>query len=204
MLKRRFLATLLSPANPRAMRTAILIASLLIGILGCSGCQEPYTDVQLTGSLPYGECGEILPWSARFASWAETNATDAVMRFQTHSNNAHVKNDTLLFVIKDAKSLMDDPTTPIDVGDREYADAGASANLAFWASCPDEYALSVYLHGTLQFDELSRDKDGPIRGTFTGEARDQRTGEVLGAGVQLSFDFERSERTPWQAYTPRN
>jgi len=184
------------------MRIAPLASLVLISSFAVSACQEPHTDVQLTGSLVYGSCGEILPWSANFASWAETSATDAVMRFQTYSNNAHVTNNTLLFVIDDALALMADPTTPIEVGDREYDGARASANLAFWSTCPDDYSLSVYLHGTLQFQEISGKEKGPIRGSFQGEARDQRTGEVLGSDVQHTFDFERSERTPWQPYIP--
>src|SRR5699024_8797838 len=111
--------------------------------------------------------------------------------------------DSLIFVINDARALLDDPTTPIDVGDREYDDARASANFVLWAACPDEPSLSVYLHGTLQFDVLSQEKEGPIRGTFTGEARDQRTQEVIGSNIELSFDFQRSQRTPWQPYTSK-
>lgn len=185
------------------MRHPILSAAFFFSLfVGLVGCNEPLTDVELTGSITYGDCGEILPWSPRFASWAETNATDAIMRFQTYSNNAHVKNNTLLFVINDAAALMEDPSTPIEVGDREYDDARASANLAFWRACEDEYELSVFLHGTLQFDELSGEKNGLIQGSFTGEARDQRTGDVLGDNVTLTFSFERSQKTPWQVFSP--
>lgn len=157
----------------------------------------------MTGSLTYGSCGEVLPWSPRFASWAETEASDAVMRFQTYSNNAQVKNNILLFVIDDVADLMENPNVAIDVGDREYDDARASANLALWHRCEDDYELSVYLHGTLQFDELSPKKNGRIEGNFSGEARDQRTGDVIGNNVQLYFSFERSQHTPAQPFIPQ-
>lgn len=183
------------------MRTALLLILVSLTAALSAGCNTPRTDVQLTGSLVYGDCGEVLPWEPRFASWAEIEATDAVMRFQSSSNNLTVENDALLFVINDAFSLFQDPTVAIEVGDREYDDARASANLTLPVTCPDDTTLSVYLHGTLTFEELSPKRNGPIRGTFLGEARDQRTQEVLGSSVQLHFDFERSARTPWQVFS---
>lgn len=183
------------------MRTAVLLIAVLIAACTTAGCNEPHTDVQLTGSLIYGECGEVLPWEPAFASWVELEATDAVMRFQSGSNNITAENDTLLFVIDDARALFDDLSTPIAVGDREYDGAGASANFTLPKKCPNELYLSVYLHGTLTFEALSPKRHGPIRGTFVGEARDQRNDEIVGSALQLHFDFERSSRTPWQVFS---
>lgn len=183
------------------MRTAVLCTLMVFAAAMAAGCNNPHTDVQLTGSLIYGDCGEVLPWKPAFASWAEIDATDAVMRFQSGKNNMSAVNDALLFVIDDALSLFQGPNTTIEVGDREYDGARASANLTLPLTCPDDASLSVFLHGTLTFDELSPKRNGPVRGTFIGEARDQRTQEVLGSSVQLHFDFERSTRTPWQVFS---
>lgn len=182
------------------MRTVIGLTWIVFAAMFGVACSEPHTDVQFTGSLTYGTCGEVLPWTPGFAMWTETNATDAVMRFEHHSIDSLSPNDTLTFVINDAISLLESPTTPITVGDREYTDARASANFALSVQCPDDISLSVYLHGTLVFEALSSAKNGPIRGTFTGDAHDQRTDEVIGTGLELYFDFERSTRTPWQPF----
>lgn len=173
--------------------------------VGCAAlllaCGDPPGDASVTGSIQYGNCGEVLPWEPVQQIWSEQLSDDAVIRFHSRLDTTRVANDSLVFVIDDRQALFDNPTVPIDVGDREYERTRASANLTLAAMCPDDRGLSVYLHGVLQLTELSREEDGPVRGYFEGRAVDQRTGATIGEHVRLDFDFNRDKKAWRQSFS---
>lgn len=174
-----------------------LLSSLLGSLLATAGCNTGEMHAEVTGSLVYGECGEVLPWHPRRAIWTKTGEAGALLRFQTTLGAARDTDDTLTFVIDDHQRLADELGQPIEVGDRHYTDARASGSITLRDRCPDETTLAVQLHGTLVFEAFDVSQGGRIAGHFDGTAVDGRTGESISSGLAVVFDFEHHERPPW-------
>ena len=179
------------------MTTRILPLILFCGALGLAGCGTGDMHAEVTGSLIYGECGEVLPWSPRYAIWRKNGEAGGLLRFQSALGAAESAEDTLTFVIDDHQSIPDTLGQPIEVGDRHYTDARASGSATFRHLCPGERTLAVQLHGTLTFEVFDPSSRGRIAGRFDGTAIDGRSGETIGSGLAVDFDFEPRERPPW-------
>lgn len=175
----------------------LLLCGALVGALATAGCGSGDMHAEVTGSLIYGSCGEVLPWSPRDAVWLKTGEAGGLLRFQSTLGAAAPPDDTLTFVIDDHQSLADTLGQAIDVGDRFHTDVRASGSATFLERCPDERTLAVQLHGTLNFEAFNPSPGGRIAGHFDGTALDARTGESLSDGLRVDFDFEPRERVPW-------
>lgn len=186
------------------MRTiAPLSALLFAALLVSTGCTELNTEIEITGSLVAGECGEILPWSPPFATWTDTGEADAMLRIQSLPGPSSSAEDTIVFIINDKAALADAVETPIVVGDREYGGAQASGHVTLPVRCPDQKSLAIQLFGELQFEDVSGKHGQRIVGAFIGQALNPRDEEVLGESVTIRFDFPHRFQTPWQSYPTR-
>lgn len=181
-------------------RAPLLFVSLILGCGLFAGCTPLHTTVEVTGSLTYGSCGEVLPWSPPFATWTATGDADGMLRIQSLAGPASAADDVITFVINEPEALHGTIGQPVDVGDRYRAGARASGSVTFPIRCPEEKTLAVQLHGDLIFDELSPKTSGRIAGSFDGIAIDARSGDVLSPDLQIHFDFPRRFQTPWQTF----
>lgn len=165
-----------------------------------SACTTLHTDVEVSGSLIYGECGEVLPWNPPFATWTDTQGADGMLRIQSAPGPASSADDVLSFIITDPIALYDTTGQAIEVGDRYHAGTRASGSIAFPVRCPNDKTLAVQLHGDLIFEELAKKTGGRIVGHFDGQAIDGRTGAILSDDLMIHFDFPRRFQTPWQTF----
>src|SRR5690554_818031 len=181
-------------------RLPLMLASLALGGSLISGCNPLHTTVEITGSLVYGSCGEVLPWNPPFATWTDTGGADGMLRIQSFAGPASSADDVVTFIIDDPEALHGTLGQPIEVGDRYHAGTRASGSITLPVRCPEEKALAVQLHGDLIFDELSPKTSGRVVGHFDGVAIDARSGDTIGSSVLIHFDFPRRYQTPWQTF----
>lgn len=181
-------------------RARLLLASLALSGSLLAGCNPLHTTVEVTGSLVYGSCGEVLPWSPPFATWTDTGNADGMLRIQSFAGPASSADDVITFIIEDPQALHGTLGQPVEVGDRYYAGTRASGSITLPVRCPDDKTLAVQLHGDLIFDELSPKTSGRIVGHFDGVAIDARSGNTLSPSLQIQFDFPRRFQTPWQTF----
>lgn len=187
--------------NRIALRPIALIA-LASSVLGCNPL---HTNVEVTGSLTYGSCGEVLPWHPTFATWTDTGEADAMFRIQSLPGPASSADDAIVFIIDDAPTLPAAEGTPIEVGDRRYAGARASGFMTFPNRCPNDKTLSAQLLGTLTFTEFAQKTGKRMDGYFEGVVVNARTGDPIGSDIRIDFSFPRRFQTPWQTFpTDRN
>lgn len=180
-------------------RAGIVITSALTS----TACTELATNIQITGSLVAGDCGEILPWEPPFATWTDTGGADAMFRIQSLPGPSSSAEDTVVFIIDQKQELKNELSTPIEVGDREFAGTRASGHITLPVRCPEIKDFPIQLFGELVFDEVAEKHGQRFVGYFEGEAVNPRTQEVVGANVRIDFDFPHRFQTPWQTYPTR-
>lgn len=179
-----------------------LLFALLTGLLAihAAACTSLDTHVEITGSLHYGSCGDILPWEPTFATWTDTGGADGMLRIQSLPGPVSAADDTIAFIINNPEELYDTLGQAIEVGDRYRGGAPASGSIAFPVRCPEEKSLAVQLHGDLVFQELSPNTRGRVIGYFEGTAIDGRTSDELSDHLRIDFDFPRRFQAPWQTF----
>lgn len=187
------------PLEPMIRIVAKMLVPLALGA-GALGCNPLHTTVDVTGSLTYGACGEVLPWSPDFATWTDTGEADGMLRIQSKPGPASSADDSIVFIINDAQNLPNDIGTDIEVGDRRYAGARASGSMAFPVRCPQEKYFAPQLLGTLTFTTFARKSGKRMDGYFEGVVVNARTGEEIGTNVRIDFSFPRRFQTPWQTF----